>query len=112
MFVAQQKIGTAEALQEMSELLRSVAKGGTGGTPHRLSAVRYTHNRSVLLESEVRAVVPGFLVQCVSIYKFHDFINLYDPKADARIQFVETALQRCWDLLGSKRVFDVFNDDF
>jgi hypothetical protein len=109
MIVAQQKMGTLEALQEMSELLRSVAKAGT---PHRLSAVRYTHCRAVLLESEVRTAVPGFLVQCVSIYKFHDFINLYDPKAELRIQFVDAALQKCRDLLGAKRVFDVFNDDF
>ena len=109
MIVAQQKTSTQEALQEIEELLRAVA---SAGTPHRLSAVRYTHCRDVLLGSDVRSALPGFLIQCVSIYKFHDFINLYDPKTDARLQFVESAFAKCRELLGSKRSFDVFNDDF
>lgn len=109
MIVAQQKTSTHEALTEMEELLRAVA---AAGTPHRLSAVRYTHCRAVLLESEVRSAVPGFLIQCVSIFKFHDFINLFDPKTEARIQYVQAAFARCHELLGSRRAFDVFNDDF
>lgn len=109
MIVAEQKTTTKEAMEEMEELLRAVA---AAGTPHRLSAVRYTHCRAVLLESPVRSALPGFLIQCVSIYKFHDFINLLDPKIEARIQFVEGAFAKCRELLGSKRVFDVFNDDF
>lgn len=109
MSVAQQKANTAEALLEMEELLRSVAGKGS---PHRLSAVRYTHCRAVLLDSEMRSLVPGFLIQCVSIYKFHDFINLYHPKAEARVQFVDASLAKCRDTVSAPRVFDVFNDDF
>jgi len=93
----------------MEELLRAVA---SSSTPHRFSAVRYTHCREALLASPMRAAVPGFLIQCVSIYKFHDFINLFDPKADARIAFVEAALSKCRGVLDSKRVYDVFSDDF
>ena len=100
---------TIDVLQEMEELLRAVARSST---PHRFSAVRYTHCREALLASEVRSAVPGFLIQCVSLYKFHDFINLLDPKADARIAFVEAALDKCRAMLNSRRVYDVFGDDF
>ncbi len=100
---------TEDVLQEMEELLRAVA---SSSTPHRLSAVRYTYCREALLASALRPAVPGFLIQCVSIYKFHDFINLFDPKADARIAFVEGALSKCRAVLDSKRVYDVFSDDF
>ncbi len=100
---------TEDVLQEMEELLRAVA---SSSTPHRFSAVRYTVCREALLASEVRPAIPGFLVQCVSIYKFHDFINLFDPKAEARIAFVEAAINKCRALLDSKRVYDVFGDDF
>jgi hypothetical protein len=100
---------TADIMQEMLELLRAVA---SSSTPHRFSAVRYTHCREALLSSEARSAVPGFLIQCVSIYKFHDFINLYDPKTDARLAFVEAAFAKCRVLLDQKRVYDVFGDDF
>ena len=109
MIVAEQKTNPKEAMEEMEELLRAVA---AAGTPHRLSAVRYTHCRAVLLDSQVRSALPGFLIQCVSIYKFHDFINLLDPKAEARIAFVEAALDKCRAMLNSRRVYDVFGDDF
>ena len=100
---------TEDVLQEMEELLRAVA---SSSTPHRFSAVRYTYCREALLASALRPTVPGFLIQCVSIYKFHDFINLLDPKAEARIAFVEAALDKCRAMLNSKRVYDVFGDDF
>ena len=109
LIVTDSRATVEEALQEMEELLRAVA---ASSTPHRFSAVRYTHCREALLSSQLRPAVPGFLVQCVSIYKFHDFINLFDPKADARIAFVEEALSKCRALLDSKRVYDVFGDDF
>jgi hypothetical protein len=77
-----------------------------------VAAVRYTVCREALLGSELRSDVPGFLIQCVSIYKFHDFINLFDPKTDARIAFVEAAFSKCRAQFDSKRVYDVFSDDF
>ena len=100
---------TEDVLQELEDLLRAVA---SSSTPHRFSAVRYTHCREALLASEVRPALPGFLIQCVSIYKFHDFINLFDPKLAERIAFVETAFSKCRALLDSKRSYDVFSDDF
>jgi hypothetical protein len=105
--VANPKANTEEALNEMEELLRTAA---SVGVQHRMMAVRYTEWRSVLLASEVRAAVPGFLVQCVTVDKFHTFITLYDPKAEARVQFLATAFARCRTLLSSKRHYDVFGD--
>ena len=58
----------------------------------------------------MRPALPGFLIQCVSIFKFHDFISLYDPKAEARIAFVENAFANSRAMLDSKRIFDVFSD--
>ena len=95
------------ALGEIQDLLRSVC---SASTPHRLSAVRYTHCRSVLLAGELRPSLPGFLVQCVSIYKFHDFINLYDPKPEARMAFVDNAFAASRALAVSRRTYDVFHD--
>lgn len=108
MIVTDKRALTLETLQEMEELLRAVASS----TPHRLSAVRYTHCRAILLAGELRPALPGFLIQCVSIYKFHDFINLYDPKATARLAFLNAAFNECRAMLDLKRDFDVFSDDF
>jgi hypothetical protein len=98
---------TEEALNEMTELLRTAA---TVGVQHRMMAVRYTEWRSALLGSEVRAAVPGFLIQCVTVDKFHTFITLYDPKAEARLHFLEAAFAKCRTLLSSRRHYDVFGD--
>ena len=76
----------------------------------RHSAVRYTLCRSALIESELRQALPGFLIQCVSASKFHDFIHLYDPKAEARIAFVDSAFSGGRARLDSKRIYDVFSD--
>ena len=78
------------ALEELHALLRDVAGSST---PHRSAAVRYTTCRSVLLDSELRPLLPGFLVQCVSIARFHEFINLYHYRHEARIGFVETEMK-------------------
>ena len=48
MIVTDIRMDTEEVLQEMEELLRAVA----GSSPHRFSAVRYTHCREALLASE------------------------------------------------------------
>jgi hypothetical protein len=103
----EQKPAAPDAFEEIQALLRAAS---SAGTPHRLSAVRYTLCRAALLESPLRPAVPGFIVQCVSIYKFYDFIHLYDPKVEARISFVEEAFSGCRALLNSKSVYDVFND--
>jgi hypothetical protein len=105
---ANSKLSTDEALAGMEELLRSAA---SGGTQHRLMAVRYTEWRSALLASEVKAGVPGFLIQCVTVDKFNTFITLLDPKLDARLQFLDAAFAKCRAMLASSRVYDVFGED-
>lgn len=107
LIVVQQNTSSADALQEMQALLLSTC---SASTPNRVSAVRYTLCRTILMDGELRPALPGFLVQCVSIFKFHDFISLYDPKAEARIAFVESALASSRALLDSKRIYDVFSD--
>ncbi len=107
MITVEQKPSMRDALEEMQELLRTIA---LVGSPPRHSAVRYTLCRSALIESELRPALPGFLVQCVSASKFHDFIHLYDPKAEARIAFVDAAFSAGRARLDSKRIYDVFSD--
>jgi len=106
--VADSKSSTEEALTGMEELLRAAA---TGGTQHRLMAVRYTQWRAALLASEIKAGIPGFLVQCVTVDKFHTFITLLDPKREARLEFLDAAFAKCRALLATSRVYDVFGDD-
>lgn len=101
------KLTMAEALQELREVLFAVA---TTGSTHRDLAVRYMQSRAALMEGELRPVMPGFLVQCVSIGKFHDFITLYHPRIDARIAFFDEALDECWARLDSRRAYDVFGE--
>lgn len=102
----ERRLTPAEALEEMEALLRAAA---SPGGPTRIASVRYTECRTSLLESELRAAVPGFLVQCGSASKFHEFINLLDPRVEARIAFLERAFQPCRDLLEMRRHTDVFD---
>lgn len=84
--------GLAEAYGEMSELMQAVA---SGQSPQRGAAQRYTLCRQALLQQADRAsgrgLVPGFLVQCASLYKFIEFITLYDPDPATRARFVARA---------------------
>lgn len=99
---------TARAVMaEMEELLREVA---TAGSPSRPTAVRYTQCRDALMAGDIRPAVPGFIFQCVSVYKFHDFINLYDADAGARIAFIESAFNKGNVSLETKRPKDAFRD--
>ena len=107
MITVEQKPDMRDALEEMQELLRTIA---LVGSPPRHSAVRYTLCRTALIDSELRPALPGFMVQCVSASKYHDFIHLYDSKAEARIAFVDAAFSACRARLDSKRIYDVFSD--
>ncbi len=99
---------TAQAvMKELEEILGVVA---TTASPSRPAAVRYTQCRDALLSGEARAAIPGFIVQCVSIYKFHDFINLYDGDPAARIAFIQSAFSKGTVSLQTKRSKDVFRD--
>jgi hypothetical protein len=101
------KATTGVVLKEMEQLLRVVA---SSGSPPRPSAVRYTQCRDSLLASDLRSTVPGFVVQCVSIYKFHDFINLYHSDVGARLAFIESAFGTGGGSALSRRPSASFND--
>lgn len=94
-------------MKEMEDLLRAVS---AASSPPRLSAVKYTQCRDALLASEFRAALPGFILQCVSIYKFYDFINLYDGRPEARVAFVESAFNSGPGLVPPRPSRDAFND--
>lgn len=94
-------------MMEMEDLLRAVS---SSTSPPRLSAVHYTRCRDALLSGELRSRIPGFILQCVSIYKFYDFINLYDADPAARVAFVESAFSKDNNLADNRRSRDDFND--
>ncbi|WP_324749664.1 hypothetical protein SH591_14185 [Sphingomonas sp. LY54] len=99
-----------EAFVEIGEIMLLTASDHAAP---RMSAVRYTWCRSALIENGLRSAVPGFLVQCVSLDKFHDFISLLDPDPKVRVAFVEAGLAGSRDALDVRRDYDVFgNDDF
>ena len=96
-----------EMFAEFKDLLHAVASGGA--TP-RLAAVRYTQCRDALLEGALRATLPGFVLQCVSVYKFHEFICLYDAQTDARVIFLDEMFERFKSGRPAKRARDAFDD--
>lgn len=96
------------ALEELRSISREVAMEGT---PQRAAATRYMLCRDVVLASPSRSHLPGFIQQCVSIFKLHDFIHLYHPSTQARLEFIDGAFAGCRASPGFKRTFDVFNDE-
>ena len=64
-----------------------------GGPLVRVDAVAWLQSRETLLASEYRDVLPGFILQCLSIFKFRDFILLYHPDPRERRRFVEQLLE-------------------
>jgi len=77
------------SLVRLHELLVAIAQGFV---PDRSEAVLYSECRSDLLTSPYRALLPGYLVQCISVFRFRDFIGLYDPSPAMRQRFVEQSL--------------------
>jgi hypothetical protein len=103
----ERKLTTREALQDLQDVLYAVS---SSSSLQRDFAVRYMHARAAVMERDLRPAVPGFLVQCISIGKFHDFITLYHPRVENRLSFIDEALADCWALLDSRRAYDVFGD--
>ncbi|MGE0179729.1 MAG: hypothetical protein AB7O91_07920 [Sphingomonas sp.] len=79
-----------EALAELHDILLLAA---LETSPPRLAAQRYMHCRDELLRSDLRRVLPGFLQQCVTVYRFHDFIHLYHVALEARVAFIDEAMR-------------------
>jgi hypothetical protein len=103
-----QSSGDAELLLEMVEVLRLVS---ATRAPDRALAVRYTEIRSAFLNSPLRIGAPGFLLQCVSVFKFHDFINLFAPDVASRVVFVEQSFGSPRAAQPPKPDVDIFNDE-
>lgn len=100
----------ADSLEELQELLVTVAQGGH---PDRLTSMRYMALRDELFGGTSGAVLPGFLIQCVSMARFRTFIELYDGEVAERETFIHAMLTPAWRLLRPARHarFDDFLDD-
>jgi hypothetical protein len=83
---------TSDAMEEMEELLLSIARRLS---TNRADAISYSRCRSALLEAPVKDLLPGFIYQCLTVYKFKDFISLYDPDTALREAFVARMFERC-----------------
>ena len=105
--VAREELTPGEALTELKELMRLAA---AEGSPQRLAATTYTICREALLQSELRPALPGCLLQCLTIFRFKDFIQLYSPSLAERIAFVDEAFRPCESRAGIRASFDVFDD--
>jgi hypothetical protein len=79
-----------DALNELYEIL---LLGALDEPQQRLTATRYTSCREALLRSALRPVLPGFLQQCLTFDRFRDFVHLYHPSIDARIDMIDDALR-------------------
>lgn len=105
---AEELSNLASALGELHSISRQVA---LESTPQRSAATRYMVCRDVVLASASRSQLPGFIHQCVSIYKLHDFIHLYHHSTQARLAFLDDAFSSCRPSSASRRTFDVFGDE-
>jgi hypothetical protein len=106
--VSEAKLTASEALTELQELMRLAA---SGEPLLRQAATTYTTNRDVLLQSELRPMLPGFLLQCLTVYRFKDFIQLYSPSVEDRIAFVDAAIGACETRANMRPAFDVFAEN-
>ena len=100
-----------EALAEFHDLLRDSAQGQS---PARHLPVRYQVCRNALVTGPLRAYLPGFVRPCVSLYKFREFIALFDQDPAKRLKFIDRALEDCWTLLNERpahATLDAFDVD-
>ncbi len=81
-----------ELLARVRSVLVYAAEGGALGREH---AVIYLDLRSRLLDSGIGKLLPGFLYQCVTLFRFKEFISLYDPDTMLRIAFIDRMIARC-----------------
>lgn len=89
-----------QAMDELEALMCAVA---TGALPNRAEATAYSRCRDLLMAAP-DAVLPGFVHQCLTVFKFRDFITLYDPDPDMRERFTQRAFERCRAIGGEDRV--------
>jgi hypothetical protein len=94
-----------QPVDELLGLLEAVASGQAAG---RALAVRYMDIRADLLRGALSQRLPPFLLQCVSLSQFHDFITLFAPDRERRVAFLQQAFQPC-RAPRPKRAFDIFD---
>lgn len=99
------ELTTIQALDELQDLMRLVA---SGDSPQRLAATTYTACRELLLKSELGPLMPGFLRQCLTIFRFKDFIQLYAPGVEERFAFIDEAFRASDTRANLRAPFDVF----
>lgn len=83
-----EELAADEAWARLQELLRAAAVEAV--QPRQMSTL-YTRLREILLDSAYRPHLPGFMLQCLTLDRFRDFIRLYDPRPAARIDFLDRA---------------------
>lgn len=88
--MAEQDLAPVDALHELYEIL---LVGALEEPTQRLTATRYTLCREALLRGPLRPVLPGFLQQCLTFDRFRDFIYLYHPSLNARVEMIDEALR-------------------
>lgn len=96
----EQKPTPAQTLHELHEILLLAA---LDNPLQREIATRYTLCRELLLQSELRPALPGFLQQCLTVHRFHDFIHLYHASVEARTSFIEETLRSAMNRARAKR---------
>lgn len=88
--MAEIDLAPMDALDELYEIL---LLGALDEPQQRLTATRYTLCRDVLLRSGLRPVLPGFMQQCLTFDRFRDFVHLYHPSLNARVEMIDDALR-------------------
>ncbi len=86
--IAGDELAADEAWVRLQELLRAAA---IEPVLPRQMATLYTSLRETLLKSEYQPHLPGFMLQCLTLDRFRDFIRLYHPRAPERVAFLDRA---------------------
>ncbi len=95
--------GVHVAFEELYQLLRTTAGGGV---PDRAETVTYSNLRATLLDSQHASLLPGFVSQCHSLFKFREFISLYDCDPAVREAFIRTMFEKARSAFEIEGAFD------
>ncbi len=82
------ELAADEAWVRLQELLHDAA---VESVQPRQAATLYTRLREILLKSAYQPHLPGFMIQCLTLDRFRDFIRLYHPRPAERIAFLDRA---------------------
>lgn len=85
----------------IDELEDVLCAATTGAPPSRSDAITYSRCRSALLESAAKDLLPGFLYQCSTVFRFREFVTLYDPDPALREAFVRKTFARCREMIAA-----------